>query len=84
MTINAECMLVVYGKPKVISIGVQVYTFGAPRPGNRAFKEEYDQLIPDTWNIINDAVSIPVTILGQEMALALCSSSCQYACYGPR
>ena len=37
---------------------MQVYTFGAPRPGNRAFKEEYDQHIPDTWNIINDAVSI--------------------------
>ena len=35
-----------------------MYTFGAPRPGNRAFKEEYDQLIPDTWNVINDAVSI--------------------------
>ena len=35
---------------------MQVYTFGSPRPGNRAFKEEYDQLIPDTWNVINDAV----------------------------
>ena len=33
-----------------------MYTFGAPRPGNRAFKEEYDQLVPDTWNCINDAV----------------------------
>ena len=35
---------------------MQVYTFGSPRPGNRAFKEEYDRLIPDTWNVINDAV----------------------------
>ncbi len=35
---------------------MQVYTFGSPRPGNRAFKEEYDRPIPDTWNVINDAV----------------------------
>ena len=46
------------GDPALTSLEVQVYTFGAPRPGNRAFKEEYDQLIPDTWNVINDAVSI--------------------------
>jgi predicted lipase len=38
----------------------QVYTFGAPRPGNRAFRREYDQLVPDTWHIINDAVSMPL------------------------
>ena len=44
--------------PALTSPEMQVYTFGAPRPGNRAFKEEYDQLIPDTWNVINDAVSI--------------------------
>ncbi|BDA48303.1 probable lipase at C-terminar half [Coccomyxa sp. Obi] len=37
----------------------QVYTFGAPRPGNRAFKREYDQLVPDTWHIINDADAVP-------------------------
>ncbi|EIE18442.1 hypothetical protein COCSUDRAFT_68209 [Coccomyxa subellipsoidea C-169] len=37
----------------------QVYTFGAPRPGNRAFKQEYDQLVPDTWHIINDADAVP-------------------------
>ena len=49
-----------------------MYTFGAPRPGNRAFKEEYDQLIPDTWNVINDAVSIfsPVELA----TFALCST----------
>ena len=35
---------------------LQVYTFGAPRPGNRAFRMEYDQLVPDTWQVINDAV----------------------------
>lgn len=38
---------------------VQVYTFGAPRPGNRAFRAEYDKLVPDTWSIINDAVQLP-------------------------
>ena len=33
-----------------------VYTFGAPRPGNRAFRKEYNSLVPATWAIINDAV----------------------------
>ena len=40
----------------------QVYTYGSPRPGNRAFKQEYDKMVPDTWNCINDAVSPPAAI----------------------
>lgn len=30
------------------------YTFGAPRPGNAPFARSYQQLVPDTWNVIND------------------------------
>jgi len=30
-----------------------VYTFGAPRTGNHAFAGMYNQLVPDTWHIIN-------------------------------
>ena len=35
----------------------QVYTVGAPRVGNRAFRREYNARVPDTWTIINDQVS---------------------------
>ena len=30
------------------------YTFGAPRTGNHAWAAEYEELVPDTWHIIND------------------------------
>jgi predicted lipase len=33
------------------------YTFGAPRTGNHAFADDYNQVVPDTWSIINDQVS---------------------------
>ena len=32
------------------------YTFGAPRTGNHAWAAEYEDLVPDTWHIINDQV----------------------------
>ncbi|KDD71882.1 hypothetical protein H632_c4233p0, partial [Helicosporidium sp. ATCC 50920] len=32
---------------------VTVYTFGAPRTGNAAFARAYDELVPDTWHVIN-------------------------------
>ena len=35
---------------------VQVYTVGAPRPGNRAFARHYNAKVPDTWHIINERV----------------------------
>lgn len=35
---------------------LQVYTFGAPRPGNRAFSKLYNTAVPDTWHIINERV----------------------------
>ncbi|KAL4431079.1 hypothetical protein ABPG75_006335 [Micractinium tetrahymenae] len=35
-------------------IHVMCYTFGAPRPGNRAFARLYDRTVPDTWCLINN------------------------------
>ena len=35
---------------------VQVYTVGAPRPGNRAFAAQYQAKVPATWHIINPKV----------------------------
>ena len=35
---------------------VTCYTFGSPRAGNHAFAAEYNQLVQDTWHIINDQV----------------------------
>ena len=35
---------------------VVCYTFGAPRVGNYAFAHDYNQMVPNTWNIINDQV----------------------------
>lgn len=37
-------------------LSVQVYTVGAPRPGNRAFAKQYEARVPDTWHVINDRV----------------------------
>ena len=39
--------------------GAQVYTFGAPRPGDTNFARECNQLFPDMWHIINDAARPP-------------------------
>ena len=37
---------------------VLCYTFGAPRTGNAAFAELYNQTVPDTWMLINGNVSL--------------------------
>jgi hypothetical protein len=34
------------------------YTFGAPRTGNAAFANEYARLVPETFHVINDRLSI--------------------------
>eukprot|EP00208_Stichococcus_sp_RCC1054_P005346 CAMPEP_0206142186 /NCGR_PEP_ID=MMETSP1473-20131121/15880_1 /ASSEMBLY_ACC=CAM_ASM_001109 /TAXON_ID=1461547 /ORGANISM="Stichococcus sp, Strain RCC1054" /LENGTH=1445 /DNA_ID=CAMNT_0053537075 /DNA_START=238 /DNA_END=4575 /DNA_ORIENTATION=- len=36
------------------SFEVSCYTFGAPRTGNHAFAKDYNQVVPDTWSVIND------------------------------
>ncbi|DBA92428.1 hypothetical protein WJX77_009083 [Trebouxia sp. C0004] len=41
-------------------LSVQVYTVGAPRPGNRAFAKQYEAKVPDTWHVINDKDPVPV------------------------
>ncbi|MBX2866334.1 MAG: lipase family protein [Leptolyngbyaceae cyanobacterium MAG.088] len=40
-------------------ISVEVYAFGSPRVGNRAFSESYDRRIPNSWRFVhgNDVVS---------------------------
>ncbi|MDV3351344.1 lipase family protein [Leptolyngbyaceae cyanobacterium CCMR0082] len=40
-------------------ISVEVYTFGAPRVGNKAFAESYNRRVPNTWRFVNgnDVVS---------------------------
>ena len=37
----------------------QMYTYGTPYPGNRAFAHEFNELLPDTWHMIHDGVSLP-------------------------
>lgn len=38
---------------------VQLYTFGAPRPGNYAFRRDFIRTVPDSWDTVhaNDAVA---------------------------
>ncbi len=43
---------------------VVCYTFAAPRTGNHAFAREYNAMVPDTWSVINDQVSLTKTLPG--------------------
>lgn len=38
----------------VLRVQLACYTYGAPRVGNFAFASEYDELVQDSWSIIND------------------------------
>lgn len=38
---------------------ISLYSYGAPRVGNKAFAEEFDRLVPDTWRITNANDIIP-------------------------
>ena len=38
----------------VVGVQLACYTFGVPRVGNPAFAKEYDELVPDSWSIVND------------------------------
>lgn len=42
---------------------LQVYTVGAPRPGNRAFAQQYNAKVPHTWHVINPQVRQKATDL---------------------
>ena len=39
------------------------YTFGAPRVGNPAFAKQYDQLVHDSWSIVNDQAGLLLCIV---------------------
>ena len=43
--------------PDSAHLDISCYTFGAPRTGNHAFAYEYNELVPDTWGVINDQAS---------------------------
>ena len=47
------------GRPEV---EVLCYTFGAPRTGNHTFARDYNQVVPDTWSIINDQASLATAV----------------------
>jgi predicted lipase len=40
--------------PACAATQVEVYTFGCPRVGNSSFAEAYNELVPETWHVIND------------------------------
>jgi len=42
---------------------VVCYTFAAPRTGNHAFAREYNTMVPDTWSVINDQVSLKLCLV---------------------
>ncbi|KAL4857581.1 Phospholipase A(1) DAD1 [Chlorella vulgaris] len=48
-------------RPKIVH-----YNFGSPRVGNRAFAEDFDRLVPNTWRVANskDAVALVPRMLG--------------------
>ena len=39
------------------SLRVEMYTYGTPYPGNRAFAREFNELLPEAWHVIHDGVS---------------------------
>ena len=38
---------------------VQVYTYGAPYPGNHAFAKSYERVCPNTWHLVHDRDPVP-------------------------
>ncbi|KAG2428849.1 hypothetical protein HYH02_014261 [Chlamydomonas schloesseri] len=38
---------------------ISLYSYGAPRVGNKAFAEAFDRLVPDTWRITNTNDIVP-------------------------
>ena len=40
--------------PCLACTDISCYTFGAPRTGNHAFAWDYNDIVPDTWGMIND------------------------------
>ena len=60
----------------VPNVQVACYTFGAPRVGNPAFAREYDQLVQDSWSIINDQAGLLWCTLFWQKQSMLAFQSC--------
>ena len=43
-------------KQAITSLRMEMYTYGTPYPGNRAFAREFNELLPEAWHIIHDGV----------------------------
>ena len=43
-------------KSAMRDFALEMYTYGTPYPGNRAFAREFDALLPNTWHVIHDGV----------------------------
>ena len=39
-----------------LDLRLACYTVGGPRVGNHAFAMDHAEVVPDTWNVINDQV----------------------------
>ena len=46
-------------KSTMRDFALEMYTYGTPYPGNRAFAREFDALLPNTWHVIHDGVRPP-------------------------
>ena len=44
-------------KQAISSFCIEMYTYGTPYPGNRAFAREFNELLPEAWQVIHDGVS---------------------------
>ena len=43
-------------KQAMASLRMEMYTYGTPYPGNRAFAHEFNELLPEAWHCIHDGV----------------------------
>ena len=63
------------GQPNVHSPTVwlrsQLYSYGAPFPGNRAFRKDFDEAIPEAHNVIVDGVrpGLPAPLCAEPAAV---------------
>ncbi len=69
------------GAPRVGAPRVGAPRVGAPRVGNHAYAKEYNQLVPDTWGIINYRVRAKQESKGCSLYpgahfLTLCNPGC--------
>ena len=46
-------------KQAISSLCLELYTYGTPYPGNRAYAREFNELLPEAWHVIHDGVRLP-------------------------